>query len=91
MTKETSETTDNSKRKWKRVQAKTGEVLTTPEVLEQLDNEHKDREKKKMKPRSSKYDTPLSANKEILSEDKCEKDESDDSENDDTACIVCNQ
>ena len=29
------------------VQAETGEVLTTPEVLEQLENEHKGREKKK--------------------------------------------
>ena len=50
---------DKSKRKLKRVQAKTEELLTTPEVLEWLENEHKDREKKKKKPSSSKHDTPL--------------------------------
>lgn len=49
MKKETSEATDNYKRisvKRMSVQAETGEVLTTPEVLEQLENEHKGREKK---------------------------------------------
>ena len=49
---EKSEATDNSKRKQKKIQAKTGAVLTTAEVLERLENEHKDREKKKMKPSS---------------------------------------
>ena len=42
-----------------------------------------------MKPSSSKHDTLLRGNKKIIAEDdKCE---SDDNENDDTACIVCNQ
>ena len=42
-----------------------------------------------MKPSSSKHDTLLTGNKKIIAEDdKCE---SDDNENDDTACIVCNQ
>ena len=57
-----TEAIDNSKRKQKRVQAKTGEVLTAPEVLEWLENEHNDREKKKMKPSSSKHDTPPRGN-----------------------------
>ena len=59
---------DKSKRKLKRVQAKTEELLTTPEVLEWLENEHKDREKKKKKPSSSKHDTPLRRNKKIIAE-----------------------
>ena len=91
MTKETSEAIDNFKRKWKKVQAKTGEVLATPEVLERLENEHKDREKTKIKPSTSKYGTLLRGNKKVISEDRCKNDESDDNENDDTACIVCNQ
>ena len=66
---------DNSKRKLKRVQAKTEELLTIPEVLEWLENEPKDREKKKKKPSSSKHDTPLRGNKKIIAEDdKCESD-----------------
>ena len=44
-----------------------------------------------MKPNSSKYDIPLTGNKELISEGQCESDESDDNENDDTARIVCNQ
>ena len=44
-----------------------------------------------MKPSSSKYDIPLIGNKELISEGQCESDESDDNENNDTACIVCNQ
>ena len=68
-----------------------GEVLKTPEVLERLGNEHEDRKEKKMKPNSSKYDIPLTGNKELISEGQCESDESDDNENDDTARIVCNQ
>ena len=45
-----------------------------------------------MKPSSSKHDTPVRGNKKIISEDdKCEGDESDDNENDDTTSIVCNQ
>ena len=49
MTKETTEAIDNSKRTRKRVQAKTGEVLTTPEVLEQFENDsigQREKEKK---------------------------------------------
>ena len=42
MKKETSEAIDNCKRK-QRLQAKTGKVLTTPEVLQGLENEFKDR------------------------------------------------
>ena len=37
-----------------------------------------------MKPSHSKHDTPLRRNKKIISEDKCESDESRDNENDDT-------
>ena len=65
---------DNSKRKLKRVQAKTEEQLTTPEVLEWLENEHKDREKKKKKPSSNKHDTSLRGNKIIAEDGKCESD-----------------
>ena len=84
MTKETSEATIvNSKMKCKRVKPKKGEILTTTEVLEQHENEHKDRQKNQVV-------ANMRTNK-IISDDKCEKDKSDDSEIDDTVCIACNQ
>lgn len=42
-----TEAIDYSKRKQKRLQAKTRKVLTTPEVLEGLDNELKRTERKR--------------------------------------------
>ena len=45
--KKKTEAIDYSKRKQKRLQAKTRKVLTTPEVLEGLDNELKRTERKR--------------------------------------------
>ena len=99
VSKETANAFENSKWKRARVQAKSGEVLTTPEVAKWLKGEMRRRENRK---ENANEQTKMrncytitvkgrtyqnSAENIVSSSDN----ESDDDENDDTACLECKQ